>query len=768
MRKNISQTQNPYYTDRNLFSTPPNSYQSNPITTGFDNADANQFANANEFDNRMNTGINTGLNTGMNTGLNTGFTSVKSTPVGFYNNDDDDFDDNYDFDALDALDARDDDKDNTLSYNDHNNNNYYKGMGVEHDFDERNKMYFNYNSLYQQPNDNNNNNNNFYQSEYFIFDKIINTKTDNINELLLSSCFDLNATDYWGNNLLITLSLNNKTTLLEKIIESCISNFAEKTLYDFLIHLVSSSYLTYSESIRIKIIKSLLLNNTKNLLNKQDDFGNTIITHCLNSPKILNAILTFTEADLEIVNLCGNTSVSYCIQNSNAESLDVLIKYMKNNYNKNKIQKILNMKNILTDTPLLLGIKSENIKIVKMLLSTGLIDCNVSSFDNKSALMLAIEKNMTDVCNMLLEVDSIDYNFGDKFGSTPISKAIELDNFKIIFSLLNKNVNINHINPIGRTPLLQSLLLKYKKSNFIAPIAPIKSMRPVNQVGGCSSDLFTEFNEQLPFGSYINNFSSGPESFMKFANFTKSNLNKPSQLHNVIISKLIQLDLFNINTSDLQGNTPFMLICENNDVFLFDMLLTNPNFDPNVKNSKGISSFDYIKKKYDTILCKMFGTVNYCPVKQNIKYDVGSVGNVGNVGSVDAFDDDSSESSDSGESVDSVDSVESVESVENISQSPTLPSTCLKNNTTNVTNTANNNIVYLVSRLLSSVSNNDNTTINDNIASMYKNNSKTHMNNHSCEINNNFNHHIDDIVLRKFTTIKYFYDQILKRLNQKN
>ena len=435
-----------------------------------------------------------------------------------------------------------------------------------------------------------------------MFVNILQLSEENIMEMMTSQNINLNATDFWGNNLLISLSLAKKPDILQKIIGCCLQNFSEKTIYDFVIHLASSVLVTYPESFRIKLIELLLAKIDGKILNKQDNYGNSVITHCLALPSVLDVFLTNKNIDLEISNFCGNTAISYCVQNNNLQSLEKLITFMKLNYTTEKMTKILNMKNMLTESPFLIAIKTGNLSIVKTLLDTQLVDINVVSFDGKSSLLLSIEKNMTDICEVLLNSNSVDYNLSDNFGNTPIMKAIELKNYKIVFALLNKHVNLNHTNSIRQTPLLQSLLAKYKLPK------PLESTNNCpNSFGLCEG--FEGF-QKIAYDDY-------PSCFKSIVNNFSSNIELPnssSQIFDVIASKLIESHLSDINASDLQGNTPFMLICENNDTFLFNKLMANNNFDPYSKNSKGISCFEYIKEKHDSLLCKMFGNSNYCPV----------------------------------------------------------------------------------------------------------------------------------------------------------
>lgn len=451
-------------------------------------------------------------------------------------------------------------------------------------------------------------------NKYSAFNSIINTNPDDAIKYIMTGVPEINSTDFWGNNVLIALSLNNKIINLEKILDTCINTFSEKVVYDFFIHLVSSEYLSYNETTRIKLIKSLLWKIDVESLNRQDDFGNTVVTHSLNSPILLRSLLENKNINLELANLCGNNPVSYCVQNGNNESLVELINFMKTNYTKEKTKQILNHRNELGESPILISIKNANTEITKLLLNTGLIDCNVKTHDGKSVFLFAIEKKMTEICNLFLDNTlntNVDLNCSDNFGNVPVIRAIELDNYKLIFNLLNKKANLNCKDAILRTPLVHALILKYRSPKILETIR--NKSEPFGgftfgYVGGTYAELSNCFN---PLGTEEQ--YSGPEAFMKMTKMDM-NVRSSSQLYDVIISKIINSAETDVNVSDIQGNTPFSLICENKDTFLFDVLMSNNTFDPHHKNIKGISSYEYIRNKYNKMLCDLFGTDTYCPL----------------------------------------------------------------------------------------------------------------------------------------------------------
>lgn len=444
--------------------------------------------------------------------------------------------------------------------------------------------------------------------ELTLFSSILGKKTDEAIKFIMSTSIDVNSKDYWGNNVLVAMAMKNENHTLETILTECYSNFSESTVYDLLVHLVSKQF----SQTKIDVISSLLWKMDLAVLNKQDDYGNTIIMHALSNKTALEFLLKNANVDLSIENLCGNNPVSYCVQCNNESALKTLIEFMKKNYTKEKTIEILNHKNFMSQTPLLIAIESKSHYLVKLLLNTGLIDINIQNHEGKNALLIAIEQNLQDITDLLCSNCNINYNISDNFGNTPIIRAIELNNHKLIFSLLNKASSLACKDVIGRTPLIHSLILKYKTPKVI------KSSIPAPYEYGFAGGTYVE----LPscFGSRDFMAFSGPEEFAK-NNKLDVNLQSNSHLHDVIACKLIKLLGSEINVSDIQGNTPFSLICDNSDIFLFDSLLENLNFNPHFKNVKGVSCYEYIKQKYETLACSLFGSKKYCPLKVCDKHE---------------------------------------------------------------------------------------------------------------------------------------------------
>lgn len=262
------------------------------------------------------------------------------------------------------------------------------------------------------------------RDEMTLFSNIMEKDSNFVVEFIKSSITDLNLKDFWVNNVLISLYLRGAKSTLDKVIDECFDNFSKETMNDFLTFLVSSKYCQSDDYVN-KLISTLIWKLGEDVLNKQDDFGNTIIMHTLENVSVLKHLLKTTKIDLEVENLCGNNPVSYCVQSGSDQSLVVLIDFMKSNYTKEKTEKILNHKNFLQQTPLILALdNSGSLQMIKTLVNTGLVDINIPNYEGKTPLLISIESNCEDIANYFMSNKNINYDCPDNFGNTPIIRAI--------------------------------------------------------------------------------------------------------------------------------------------------------------------------------------------------------------------------------------------------------------------------------------------------------------------------------------------------------
>lgn len=449
--------------------------------------------------------------------------------------------------------------------------------------------------------------------EQILFSSVLGKEPKEAVDFLSTTKIDTNIKDYWGNNVLIVLCLKSEIDTLLNILTDCLENFSENTLYDFLIYLVSTTYQSISIEQQSDILKVLLESTGEEILNKIDEFGNTIIMHSLENYYMLELLLENKSIDLSITNLCGNNPISYCVESGLEESLNLLITYAKSNYSKEKQKEILNQKNFTMQTPLMLAVESKSVDMVKTLLKTKLIDVNCKNYEGKTPLLYSIEKELTEITEILLNVKDIDINIVDNYKNNTITKAIESGNHKLTLSLLSKMVNLDITDSVGRSPLLHLLELKYSGLKIMSGVPNIAPF-DFSFVG---TSCFGEYDGSSGLGGYAPYQST---SKSKFDIFSKQNkmfvgINDESGLYNVIASKLINSDHTDVNVSDIQGLTPMTLICNNEDIFLFDILMADKKYNIHKKNIKGVSDYQYIKTKYETMACSLFGSEKYCPIK---------------------------------------------------------------------------------------------------------------------------------------------------------
>lgn len=416
---------------------------------------------------------------------------------------------------------------------------------------------------------------------------------ESIITLLNDSANDPNENDVYGNNVLIVSLFQNNFELLYALIKHHLNKFNDVVVYDFLVKMVGingvNEYMSKYDEDKKKILREILPRVSD--INKTNKFGNTLAIHCTGNNILLPVLLENDKIDLEITNLYGNGALISAVKNNDEFNVLSLLQYCKKYYDTDKIKRILNQKNKLLESPIMVAIKNSNVIMSNLLLSTKLINVNDMNFDKKSLLLLSIEKEFFEVTAKLISYPDIDLNSSDNFGMTPLVKAILLSNSEIVLSLLDNNVNVNCFDAIGRTPLAHLLNSKYKKfklfdSNTRNHYDPYES----SGYASCESNSFS--------GMLFN--TTALDSYL-MGNKINIGGSDDNIVNDIIISKLLQTDGTQVNTSDINGNTPFSLICDNLDTFLFDMLINYRTFDINFKNSRGVTCFDYIKKKFDTM-----------------------------------------------------------------------------------------------------------------------------------------------------------------------
>jgi ankyrin repeat protein len=431
------------------------------------------------------------------------------------------------------------------------------------------------------------------------FGAVISNKHDKILQFVNNKT-DLDCMDYWGNNLLISLSLSCNIDSLLDIVNNNLNDFSNKTIYDFFVHLMTSSLLPYSNEYADNIKRTLIEKCDKKLFNQKDAFENTIIVHCLSNSERLEQLLDICDVNLEETNLYGNNPVLTCIQYGSCESLRVLLKYIKRTYTNEQRTKILNHQNMSMQTPLSLAVGMKNTKMVNSLLDTNAVDYNYVNDDGKNILLLTIDNKLENVYNKLLDFSDINYNIEDNFNNTPLSTAIDINDFSLVKKLLTMKSDITCKDTINRTPLINLLLLRYNSGPSVERHFDMVKNEPsptdIFASIGCAPVKSSCDGIQIPKDPYKSEYARKLNKF----------------LSDIVINTIIKSSDAELNESDICGNTVFKLICDNNDTMLFNILMSMKNFDPKVKDIDNQSAYEYIKQKYQTNMSKIFGNRNYC------------------------------------------------------------------------------------------------------------------------------------------------------------
>lgn len=117
-------------------------------------------------------------------------------------------------------------------------------------------------------------------------------------------------------------------------------------------------------------------------------------------------------------------------------------------------------------TPLLSAVSSEHTEVVKMLLETGRVDVKKKNETGRQAIHYAASKGNLEILSLLLQ-SGASVNARDKYGETPLHRAIQARNAENLVALLlekvqrgqnlllttTKGAQVNAQNNQGDTPL---------------------------------------------------------------------------------------------------------------------------------------------------------------------------------------------------------------------------------------------------------------------------------------------------------------------------
>lgn len=212
------------------------------------------------------------------------------------------------------------------------------------------------------------------------------------------------------------------------------------------------------------ILKSLLENN----YDSKEHLTAALRRACLSSidsPEIIRELIA-SGAEINTIDMDGNTPLLLAINNKNLETVKSLISLGAN----------VNYKNIKSngETPLLLASKGGNSLVVEELIKAG-ADIEVSYKDKNSPLMVAINSGDIQTVNALIKAKA-NVNSSNSNGVSPLMLAAKSKNLEIVKKLLDSGSNINTKDNNGETALI--FAIKSNGTEIMQEL--IKKGAPVN------------------------------------------------------------------------------------------------------------------------------------------------------------------------------------------------------------------------------------------------------------------------------------------------
>lgn len=473
------------------------------------------------------------------------------------------------------------------------------------------------------------------------FTKIISRK-DIANEVfsLFLPYVDVNATDIYGKTALIYCCAEGYLDKLVSIL-SCIDidcALTDNSNMNALMHAVSSSNYIVTKTL-VDLIKLKSIDVRKKIYGQKNesDENAVILAAKNNSDSIFSLLCESNEADLNCIDLSGNSSLYYAIDKNNNAIFDLLI----DNDNVD-----VNIQDSEGNTMLMHAIKKLNTLHIYKLLNHKNIDLNVKNHHGQNVFSFVISKkngispksettfdgfsspssyallseafttehNFINAMNMrntelenilgkslnpemctnklihyLIKKD-IDFNSFDIYDKTPLGYAIDnrdTETFNLLLNLPNLDVNIQ--NSQGQTYLMYLFeKIHNAKSSQISAVA----------------NLDWNQGSELRLNDQINNYYSIKPTNTKLESFNQSaipkiQINKPvgktlenlDSVYFTYFNKLLGHKNLDINATDYLNNTILLMVSDTPNINLLRKLLNHPQINLNCQNYQGASPF---------------------------------------------------------------------------------------------------------------------------------------------------------------------------------
>ena len=181
------------------------------------------------------------------------------------------------------------------------------------------------------------------------------------------------------------------------------------------------------------IFAELLINHNADL-NILDINKKTILSYALQKNNIdIITLLVKNNADTDIYYDDKNTPLFYALQHNNVNLVKLLIKHNVN----------IDRMNQDKELPITYAIKHNQIRIIKLLLKAR---CYLpKKINNIATIMYAMKYCNSEISVLLIEA-GINIKYTDEFNNNLAHYAVKFNKPKIVATLYNKYVNINHLN----------------------------------------------------------------------------------------------------------------------------------------------------------------------------------------------------------------------------------------------------------------------------------------------------------------------------------
>lgn len=298
----------------------------------------------------------------------------------------------------------------------------------------------------------------------------------------------------------------------------------------------------------VPIVDYLIRESQVDLNTIYDHSDTALMIACkFGSPEMIECFLTKQErVKVNLANKNQETALILAIKKQDARIVKLLFQFVKLDLN-------LTVADETGDSPLMCAVRLQNCEIIQYLLQHPSIQINTMNKQSKSPLLIATELNALNVVQTLLSHPSCDVNIANADGITPLMLSIQMQSYSLwAFYLSRQDVDLHRINKINDSAL------------FIA--IKSRSVLSSDYTNKIESDTLMKQMIQMSTTEVVN--YSDAEMVTALMHAIESNDIKTVQL-------LLQHSDLDLNRSDKHGDTSLMRACRKGNLLLIDLLLAH-------------------------------------------------------------------------------------------------------------------------------------------------------------------------------------------------